>query len=69
MAVSAGSTSQAKIHLQPVHQAGLCCQANHSSIGSDTGVRMLFADLKAPTETSYDAKPVKDLLLAPKEEK
>ena len=35
-------------------------------IGSETGVRMLFVDLKAPSSTSYEAKPVKDLLLASK---
>ena len=39
-------------------------------IGNEDGVRMLFVDLKAPTETSYEAKPVKELLLqAPKEDK
>jgi len=32
-------------------------------IGNEDGVRMLFVDLKAPTETSYEAKPVKELLL------
>jgi hypothetical protein len=35
-------------------------------VGNDTGVRMLFVDLKAPTQTSYEAKAVKDILLAPK---
>ena len=38
-------------------------------IGNEDGVRMLFVDLKAPTETSYEAKPVKELLLPTKEKK
>ena len=37
-------------------------------IGNDTGVRMLFVDLKAPPETSYEDKPVKKVLVALKEE-
>jgi len=38
-------------------------------IGDDTGVRLLYVDLKSPTETSYEAKPVKELLLSSKEAK
>ena len=33
-------------------------------IGNDDGVRLLYVNLKAPTETSYEAKHVKDLLMA-----
>ena len=38
-------------------------------VGNDSGVRLLFVDLKAPALTSYEAKAVKSILLAPKEEK
>ena len=33
-------------------------------IGNDDGVRLLYVNLKAPTETSYEAKHVKGLLMA-----
>ena len=38
-------------------------------IGNYSGMCMLFVDLKAPAEMSHEAKPVKNLLLAPKKEK
>ena len=38
-------------------------------IGNDIGVCLLFVDLKAPAKTSCEAKLVKNILVAPKEEK
>ena len=42
--------------------------ADWQFIGNDTGVRLLFVDLKAPTVTCYEAKQVKELVLPSKKE-